>query len=101
VLVSCSAGTPENAEQIALALVEARLAACVQIAPIASYYRWKGAVRNDREQLLLIKTSAARAAEVEALIKRLHPYELPEITVVEIAGGSAEYLGWIAESTAL
>ncbi len=97
-LVTCAAGNRDNAGQIASALVSERLAACVQIMPIESTYRWNGAVQQDPEFLLQIKTTAARLAAVEALIKRLHTYELPEIAVTAIIAGSAEYLAWIADS---
>jgi periplasmic divalent cation tolerance protein len=98
VLVMCAAGTRENAGAIAAALVSERLAACVQLLPMTSVYRWHGAVATEAEIMLHIKTTAGRIRDVEALIRRLHSYELPEIAWIEIAGGSAEYLGWISAS---
>lgn len=98
VLVFCSAGSSANAEQIADTLISERIAACVQISPVSSIYRWEGAVHHDSEFSLWIKTSAERVSEVESVIKRLHTYELPEIVVLPIIGGSPEYLGWLAES---
>ncbi len=98
ILVSCAAGSRENANEIASALVSERLAACVHVLPIESHYRWKGDVCREPEFLLQAKTTADRLAAIEALIKRLHTYELPEIAAVPIQGGSAEYLAWIAES---
>ncbi len=98
VLVSCAAGSRGNASEIASALVSERLAACVHVLPIESHYRWKGEVCCEPEFLLQVKTTSDRLAAIETLIKRLHTYELPEIAVVPILGGSAEYLAWIAES---
>ena len=98
VLVMCAAGTAENAETIARELVSQKLAACVQISPITSFYRWNGAVQHEPELLLQIKTTADRFAGVETLVKSLHTYELPELAMVDITGGSHEYLRWITES---
>ena len=100
ILVNCAAGTQENAREIASALVHHRLAACVHILPIESHYRWKGEVHQDSEFLLQAKTTPDRFAAVEALIKRLHTYELPEVTAIAIASGSPEYLAWISECVA-
>lgn len=99
VLISCATGSRENADAIATALVEQRFAACVQIVPVESTYRWAGTLVRDREQLLQIKTAAHRAADVEACIKHLHTYELPEIAIVDLRG-SREYLAWIDASVA-
>lgn len=98
VLLSCAAGIRENAHQIADALVVERLAACVHVIPIESHYCWRGTVHHEPEFLLQAKTTAERAEAAEALIKRLHTYELPGIDVMPITGGSAEYLAWIAGS---
>lgn len=88
------------AEKLADALVAARVAACVNIlAPCRSVYRWRDAIQHDEEHPLLIKTTAARYAALEAAIRAGHPYELPEIIAVPIAGGLPGYLGWIAEET--
>jgi len=89
------------AERLAGALVEKRVAACVNIlAPCRSVYRWKGAVQHDEEHPLLIKTSAERYAELEAAIRAGHPYELPEIIAVPIEHGLPAYLDWVATETA-
>jgi periplasmic divalent cation tolerance protein len=96
-LVSCAAGSQDNARQIASALVSERLAACVQIMPVESVYRWNGAVQQEPEFLLQAKTTTGRLPAVEALIKRLHTYDLPEIAVTLIVAGSEEYLAWIAD----
>jgi periplasmic divalent cation tolerance protein len=97
VLILCTAATAHEAQTIARALVEERLAACVQISGIESWYRWQGAIEHAPEQRLHIKTMAALAPAVEARIKALHSYDLPEIVTLPI-GGSADYLAWIAES---
>jgi periplasmic divalent cation tolerance protein len=97
--VQTAADSEEEAERISAALVERRLAACVQvIGPIASRYRWRGEVETAREWLCLAKTEAVRYAELEAAIRELHSYEEPEIVAVPIAAGSAAYLEWIAAS---
>ena len=88
------------AEKIARALIDQKLAACVNIlAPCDSVYRWQGNVETATEVPLLIKTRADIYAEVEAAIKGLHPYELPEIVAVPMALGSSEYLEWINAAT--
>lgn len=89
------------AEKLADALIERRVAACVNIlAPCRSVYRWKGAVQHDEEHPMLIKTSAERYAALEAAIRAGHPYELPEIIAVPIERGLAAYLDWVAAETA-
>ena len=88
------------AEQIARALVEQKLAACVSIlAECTSIYRWQGKIETAGEVPLLIKTRAALYADVETTIKSLHPYELPEIVAVSMVDGSSDYLDWITAST--
>ena len=82
--------------RIARALVEEGLAACVnRIAGVHSTYRWQGAVQDDVEVLLLIKTTRALMPMLEARLLELHPYELPELIAVEAAAGSAAYLDWV------
>ncbi|MFJ6215241.1 divalent-cation tolerance protein CutA [Streptomyces sp. NPDC092296] len=90
----------ERAELLARAAVEARVAACAQIdGPIRSVYRWDGAVRLDEEWRVLYKTTAARYAALEQVVKEHHTYDTPEIIAVDIQRGSAAYLAWIdAES---
>ena len=100
ILVFANAPDEATAQRIARALVEQRLAACVsQFAPAVSTYRWRGAIETASEIPLLIKTEAARYPEVEAAIRRLHPYELPEIIAVPIEAGLQGYLTWIAAET--
>ena len=94
VLTSCP--DEATAATIALALVEAGLAACVnRVAGVRSTYRWQGRVADEPEVLLIIKTVAARYQELEMRLKSLHPYELPEIIAVPLAGGSPDYLSWL------
>jgi periplasmic divalent cation tolerance protein len=97
-IVFCTAGSRENAAAIATLLVERRLAACVQLTAIESCYRWNNAVQHEPEVLLSIKTRTERFAAVEACILEVHTYQLPEITMVPLTGGSAAYLRWIADS---
>jgi len=88
------------AERMADALVAKRLAACVNLlAPCRSVYRWRGDVQHDEEHPMLIKTTDERYAELEAEIRALHPYELPEIVAVPIGRGLPGYLAWVAEET--
>jgi periplasmic divalent cation tolerance protein len=98
VLIMCAAGSAENANLIASELVSRRLAACAQIFPIESFYRWENAVQHESEFMLHIKTTSERATSVESAIKSLHTYDLPEIARIEISGGSREYLAWISAS---
>jgi periplasmic divalent cation tolerance protein len=98
-LVLTTTGSEAEAQQIAHALVDRQLAACVNIVPkIQSVYRWEGKVESAEEFLLLIKTGKSRQTEVCAAIRELHSYELPECIAISIEGGSAEYLKWIADS---
>lgn len=89
-----------SAGALASALVANRLAACVNVlAPCRSVYRWKGRVEDAPEVPMLIKTTAARYAALEAAIRAHHPYELPEIIAVPIARGLPEYLAWVTAET--
>ncbi|MBL8160788.1 MAG: divalent-cation tolerance protein CutA [Anaerolineae bacterium] len=98
-IVMTTVSDAEVGKRIIDALLAGRLAACVQVLPITSYYTWKGAVSTDAENLLLIKTRAALYAQVEACIKAQHSYDVPEIVQVPITAGSAAYLGWIDDVT--
>jgi len=96
VLVLSTCPDEQTAEHLAASLVEARLAACVNIlGPLRSVYRWQGRVQKDNEVLLIVKTHLDRYSEVERLIVQQHPYELPEVVQVAIRAGSADYLSWI------
>jgi periplasmic divalent cation tolerance protein len=95
-IVLTTAGSLEEALKIAHALVERKLAACVNIVPqVESVYRWQGKVETATEWLLIIKTTAEVFERVRDAIKELHSYELPECVMIEISGGSERYLGWI------
>lgn len=94
-----TAGSAEEAERIARALVEERLAACVNVAPGAvSIYRWKGEVSRDEETLLVIKTTRERFQEVRRRIRELHSYELPEAVLLPALDADPEYARWIEEA---
>ncbi len=100
VQVTTSTGSRSEADAIALALVEARLAACVQVVgPVTSRYWWHGAVEVAEEWLCVAKTTAARYPEVEAAIRRLHSYDEPEIVAVPVVAGSPSYLDWVLRET--
>ena len=89
-----------SAEKLAALLIERRLAACVNLLPPCdSVYRWRGDIQHDEEHPLLIKTAQDRYAEMEALIRANHPYELPEIIAVTIVHGLPAYLQWIVSET--
>jgi periplasmic divalent cation tolerance protein len=98
-IILSTAASREEADRIANALVERRLAACVNVVgPMASVYRWQGKVEKADEFLLLIKTSAARFPEVAAAIRELHSYDVPECIELAVTAGSDAYLTWIADS---
>jgi periplasmic divalent cation tolerance protein len=98
-IVLSTAGTQEEARKIAHALVERKLAACVNIVPqIESVYRWQGKVESATEWLLIVKTTAQAFDRVREAIKELHSYDLPECVMIELNGGSEEYLKWVAEN---
>ena len=99
-IVLTTAGSPQEAEKIARALVERRLAACVNIVPqIQSVYRWKDKIEQETEWLLIIKTKGTVFESVADAIKELHSYELPECVMLEVDSGSERYLNWIRENT--
>ena len=98
-IVLTTAGSQEEARKIARALVERKLAACVNIGPqVESIYRWQGKVESAAEWLLIIKTRAEVFERVRDSIRELHSYELPECVMLEVSGGSEDYLTWIGES---
>jgi periplasmic divalent cation tolerance protein len=98
VVVFCTAPAGE-AETIAKALVEARLAACVNVAGVQSCFRWEGAVQSESERLLIVKTQQSLLDTLIARIKGIHSYDVPEIVAIPIVGGYAPYLDWIREET--
>jgi periplasmic divalent cation tolerance protein len=87
-------------QRLARALVEERLAACVNVVPgVHSVYRFEGKIHEDPEVLLVVKTRTERAAPLEARVRELHPYDMPEVLRVPLAGGSPPYLEWVREGT--
>lgn len=93
-----TAGTRDDAQRIARALVEERLAACAQVVgPVASTYRWKGEIETADEWQCWAKTRQSLYERVEQAIRRLHPYEVPEILALPVLTGSAVYLAWLDE----
>ena len=94
--VVTTAERKEDAERIARALVEARLAACVQVlGPITSTYRWKGAIETAQEWQCVAKTRGDLFPEIDEAIRGVHPYDVPEILAVPITAGSLAYLEWM------
>ena len=99
-IVLTTIGADADAAALARTLVEERLAACVNILPaMASVYRWKGAVEQEREQQLIIKTLRRSVPALRSRLAQLHPYELPEFLVLDASGGTA-YVAWLRESVA-
>lgn len=99
-VVLTTVATQGEAGKLARQLVEQQLAACVQMMPINSVYTWEGAIQQDAEVLLLIKTSSQRYAEVESFLLANHSYSVPEILQLPIEQGSAAYLQWLGKSLA-
>ncbi len=96
----CTCPDRESAEGIATALVEERLAACVNLLPgLTSIYRWQDSVRREPECLLLIKSTAARFEALCSRLRALHPYEVPEIIALPVSHGDPAYLQWLTENT--
>jgi len=94
--------TPDAAaaENLARALVDEHLAACVNVVPgIRSFYRWEGRVQDDAEFLLVVKTRAERLGALAARVDELHPYDLPEVLELPVSGGSGAYLDWVLTET--
>lgn len=95
VLMLTTVGSREAAETLAKVFVEERLAACVNYFAIESVYRWQDEVQQDREWQLILKTSLTLKPAIEARLKALHSYELPEFLVIPVQGGSEAYLSWL------
>ncbi len=99
--VLCACPDEATAARIARELVEGRLAACVNRLPgVHSTYRWDGAVHDEPEVLLIVKTTRERYQALEMRLKALHPYELPEIIALPVEAGSAGYIDWVGRETA-
>ena len=101
VLILTTVPSIELGEQIGRALVDAGLAACVNVGqPMVSIFRWKGELQRDEECQVVIKTVLGRVDDVQARVSALHPYDLPEFLVLSVAGGDPAYLAWVsAESS--
>jgi len=100
ILVLTTMPDDDRADALARALVDERLAACVNVhGPMTSVYRWKGQVARDSERQLVIKTTRDRLGALDARLRALHPYELPEFIVLAVDGGRTAYLQWVADET--
>ncbi len=99
IVILITAGSSEEAGKIARALVEQKLAACVNlIDPIRSVYRWEGKVAEDGEVLLIIKSSRELFDEVRRVVEQMHSYQVPELICLPVIDGSPNYLNWLTES---
>lgn len=97
-VVLVTASSQQEAEAIAKALVEAKMAACVTMMPVYSIYTWKGQVMNEQEWQMVIKTDLGKFSLIEQKILELHSYEVPEIIAIPISTGSQSYLEWISDT---
>lgn len=98
-VILSTAGSPDEGERIAHALVEQRLAACVNIVPkLTSVYRWEGKIETASEVLVLIKTSAALVERAETVLRATHSYQIPEVLVFSPQSGDADYVDWLLQS---
>jgi len=99
VLVLLTGPSPEELQRLATRLVEERLAACVNIlSGVTSVYRWQGGIERDSEALGIVKTARSLVERLQARVLELHPYDVPEVLVVETSGGSRDYLDWVLDS---
>lgn len=98
-LVLTTCGDRASAERLATLLLQRRLVACVQLQDIRSFYHWQGSVQSESEVLLLIKTRTAAYSALEAAIRELHDYQVPEIVQLPITLGLADYLSWVRQET--
>jgi periplasmic divalent cation tolerance protein len=100
VVVLVTAGSNEEGRRIGRAMVEERLAACVNVVgPIRSIYRWEGAVEEAEEHLLVMKARTADMPTLTARVRALHSYDVPEVVALPLTGGSEAYLAWLATAT--
>ena len=98
-IVLATAPSREVALDLARALVDGRIAACVNLLPVTSVYRWEGEVKEDDEHLMVIKTRRTHIDDIKDLFEERHPYEVPELISIEVEDGSAEYLRWLKDET--
>lgn len=99
VVIMTAVDSAAAADQLAAGLVEGGLAGCVQVLPATSHYRWDGALQRSAEHLLMVKTASGRADGVQAWLDEHHPYDLPEILVLPVSGGSPGYVRWLQSET--
>ena len=100
IVVLVTVGSEQEAETIATALLEERLAACVNVAsPVRSLYRWEGRIADDREWQLIIKTQARLFEALAARVRALHSYDVPEIIALPVLAGTTDYVDWIQNET--
>ncbi len=100
VIVLTTLPADADATEFAEMLIRERLAACVNVMPIMdSTYRWKGNIERNRERQVVIKTTAIRLDALQARVRELHPYDVPELLVLRVDGGGDKYLNWISEVT--
>ena len=100
IVVYITAPTLEDAQSLARALVEEKLAACVNIIPgIHSIYQWEQAIQNDQELLLICKSRTERFDSLQKRVQALHPYDVPEIISIPVQNGSEPYLNWVRDNT--
>ena len=98
-LLTTTLDTEAAAARLAATLVEERLAACVNVLPpMVSVYRWQGSIERSPEHQIVIKTTTDRLDALEARLRQLHPYEVPELLVLDVARGGAAYLAWVRDS---
>jgi periplasmic divalent cation tolerance protein len=96
IVVFSTCGSEQDAIKVARALVEAKVAACVNVLPnVRSVYRWKDAIEEESEWMLIIKSSRSLFAQLQAELRKVHSYEVPEVLAIPVVDGSAEYLGWL------
>jgi periplasmic divalent cation tolerance protein len=101
IVVLSTCGSPDEAQRLARALVEKRLAACVNIIPgVRSVYHWKDAIEEEEEVLLVIKTSRLLLEDLRSEIERLHSYEVPEVIAMQVVDGSERYMAWLERELA-
>ncbi len=98
-VVLVTAGSEVEAQHIADQLVERKLAACANLTPVTSVFRWKGRIQHEGEVLLIIKTRSELFDQLQDAVKTLHSYDVPEIIALPIFAGSTEYLKWLGDET--
>jgi periplasmic divalent cation tolerance protein len=100
IVVITTCGSEEEARKLAAALIEKRMAACVNItAPVTSVYRWKGTLEEAKEWMLIIKSRRERFEELRVMLEAAHSYELPEVLAIPVVEGSPNYLAWVEAET--